>query len=189
MRNCNSFRRNTQDYLKKYHCILHTMIYRMSHAPFRSSISGNFIVQMLPHHQAAIEMSQNLLAYTINIPLQTIALNIIVSQSKSIENMLKALDTCQEVSNSSQQLHTYRMENARILQTMFSEMSSACADNCIDADFIREMLPHHKGAIHMSMHALRYPLCPELVPILHSILHSQEKGVHEMQCLLSQISP
>ena len=60
----------------------------------------------------------------------------------------------------------------------------ACAGNRINADFMREMIPHHEGAVRMSENALCFPLCPELVPILSRIIVSQKKGVREMKRLL-----
>ncbi len=47
----------------------------MSNAKLTNSISHNFIVQMIPHHEAAIEMSENILKYTSNDSLQNIASN------------------------------------------------------------------------------------------------------------------
>ena len=49
---------------------------------------------------------------------------------------------------------------------------------------MREMIPHHKGAIRMSENALRFDICPELKPILCEIITSQQKGVSEMTQLL-----
>lgn len=71
-----------------------------------------------------------------------------------------------------------------MMQTMFAQMQNACATNCINADFMREMIPHHEGAIRMSRNILRYPICPELAPILQAIIQSQWKGICEMERLL-----
>ena len=38
------------------------------------------------------------------------------------------------------------------------------------------MIPHHQGAIRMSENALRYLLCPGLIPLLDAIIVSQKKG-------------
>ena len=67
---------------------------------------------------------------------------------------------------------------------MFSRMNNACRGNDINWNFMREMIPHHEGAIQMSKNALYFPICPELVPILEAIITSQEKGVRQMKCLL-----
>lgn len=49
------------------------------------------------------------------------------------------------------------------------------------------MIPHHMGAIRMSENALRFPICPELIPILTAIISSQKRGVQEMEKLLQCI--
>lgn len=43
---------------------------------------------------------------------------------------------------------------------------------------------YHRGAIEMSQNALRYPICPELVPILDAIISSQQEGIRKMERLL-----
>ena len=60
----------TKDYLMRYHEILEGMIQNMTHAVLSDSISHNFIIQMVYHHQGTIEMAQNLLRFTTNVPLQ-----------------------------------------------------------------------------------------------------------------------
>ena len=74
-------------YLEQYHKILEDMICGMHDAELTDSISHNFIVQMIPHHKAAIEMSVSLLKYTTWIPLQNIAENIIMEQRRGVANM------------------------------------------------------------------------------------------------------
>ena len=71
--------------------------------------------------------------------------------------------------------------------TMFHEMDTACSDNNINANFIREMIPHHEGAVKMCENALRFCICPGLGPILEAIISSQTKGIQEMRRLLSCI--
>ncbi len=178
---------NTKCYIQQYECILKEMIGKMSSVPLTDSISGSFITQMIPHHCAAIEMAKNLLQYTTNIPLQEIALNIVSSQEKSIKNMKDVLPKCRRFRNDQRQLNYYKRENERIISEMICEMKSACTGNDIDANFMREMIPHHRGAVRMSENALRFCLCPELVPLLKSIIQSQKKGICQMEQLLEQI--
>lgn len=175
---------NTKQYLEKFYCILDEMIAGMTSAEQSDSISGDFITQMIPHHRAAIEMSRSLLLYTTNIPLQTIAQRIIREQTESIEQMQAAFPCCSQQCNTEQELCLYRRRLDQILKTMFTEMGNAGETNCINRNFMREMIPHHQGAIRMSENALRYPICPELTPILEAIIQSQRQGVREMEQLL-----
>lgn len=179
---------NTDKYLCDFKSILVEMIKNMTDIKPTESISGDFIAAKIPHHLAAIEMSENLLKYTINCPLQNIALNIIASQRKSIENMLASESKCRQTLNCQNELSYYRFNNDEILNIMFRRMKTACSDNCIDANFMREMIPHHQGAIQMSENALKFNICPELKPILEAIIASQKRGVKKMKRLLAEIS-
>ena len=38
----------------------------------------------------------------------------------------------------------------------------------------------------MSENALRFSLCPELVPLLDAIIVSQKEGIRKMQCLMKK---
>ena len=173
-----------KDYLDRYNQILAEMIQGMTQVQLSDSISHNFIVQMIPHHRAAIEMSQNILRYTTNIPLQNIALQIITEQTKSIENMQEIVCSCEAFQNSREDLCRYQDAFEKITDIMFSQMQSASATNQINADFLREMIPHHQGAIRMSNSALQYDICPCLIPILNAIISSQQRGVMQMRQLL-----
>lgn len=73
------------------------------------------------------------------------------------------------------------------METMFSRMGNACANNQIDGNFMREMIPHHEGAIEMSRNALKYDIVSSLKPILKEIITSQEKGIIQMERLLKEM--
>ena len=183
-RSCN-FSNVTNDYLAFYDCILSDMTDKMTHADLSDSISHNFITQMIPHHQGAIEMSRNLLRYTTNIPIQNLALRIITEQTRSISDMRAILCSCDAIHNTREDLHCYQTRTKKIMQTMFCGMKQAFASNCVNGNFIREMIPHHCAAIAMSENTLRYCICPELIPILDAIIRSQKKEVCQMRCMLS----
>lgn len=178
--NCNA----AEAYRCRYEAILNEMIGKMTNACLTDSLSHNFIVRMIPHHEAAIEMSRNILCYTRFEPLKKIAEGIISEQTQSIAQMKKALPECERCRNTEQERYRYECEYRRITETMFREMREACTNANLNASFMREMIPHHIGAIRMSRSLLRCPICGELVPILEAIIASQEKGVCEMRKLL-----
>ena len=177
----------TKDYLETFQCILDEMIQGMTGAELTDSISYNFIAQMIPHHQAAIEMSCNILNYTTNLPLQQIAEQIVTEQTKSIQSMREIVCCCERLPNTKEDLCSFQSRMNGIMQRMFTQMSSACTTNEINANFMREMIPHHMGAIEMSGTTLQYPICPELKPILDAIITSQKRGVAKMRRLLQCI--
>lgn len=173
----------TRAYLAAYHDILENMIQGMTEAEMTDSISADFIVQMIPHHRAAIEMSRNILQYTTNIPLQEIAENIIEEQTKSIADMERILCCCRKETDPPQERELYQREMRRIMGQMFSAMRTACCSNEINCNFMWEMIPHHRGAVQMSKHTLQFRICPQLIPILTAIIRSQERGIAQMRKL------
>lgn len=178
------FTAQTKTYLTEFYEILDKMISKMTEAELTDSISHNFIVQMIPHHMAAIEMSESILKYSEYVPVRNIALGIISAQTRSIADMKEASEQCSRLTNPEEDLRLYEKRYRHIAQVMFSEMGTACADNDINGDFMREMIPHHRGAIRMSQNALNFEICPELKPILYAIITSQQEGIRRMECLL-----
>ena len=174
----------TKIYLCRFYEILDEMIIGMTNVRLTDSISHNFIRQMIPHHEAAIQMSQNLLQYTTLVPLQNIAQQIIAEQTRSINNMQQILSRCGIQCSSQCDLHLYQERFQPITETMFRKMRTAKTTNSMNGNFMRELIPHHRGAIQMSENALSFPICPELIPILEAIIRSQTQGVQDMERLL-----
>ncbi len=177
----------TKEYLNKFYDILDEMVEEMTGAPLTNSISHNFIVQMIPHHRAAIEMSVNILSYSENNALRGIAANIIAYQKKGIEDMRRILLICSSYKNDENSLRLYEKRFKWISSAMFYEMGNSYADNNIDADFMREMIPHHRGAIRMCENLLSFEICPELKPVAEKIILTQKRGISDMEKLLESI--
>lgn len=172
-----------KEYLYTFYGILDEMIWCMTGVELSGSISYNFIMQMIPHHQAAIEMSKNILKYTENKTLCKIAEQIIEEQTKSIKNMQKIRECCLRQKNEKDDVCRYQENTEKIMREMFSAMKNACVSNRVSCDFMWEMIPHHEGAVRMAENALCFPLCKELVPILQAIITSQKRGTRQMQNL------
>ncbi len=177
----------TKNYLAEFHCILNRMVSGMTSAELNNSISHNFIVQMIPHHQAAIEMSENILKYTNNPELKNIASGIITEQKKSIENMCSIECICEKPENSEKALNSYEHNMRNIMYKMFCRMENANENNRVNCNFMYEMIPHHIGAVEMSELTLKYDICKQLKPILYAIIRSQKEGIEEMRNLLKCI--
>ena len=175
-----------ENYLNEYRRILDNMIDGMTRAPLTDSISNNFIVQMIPHHMAAIEMSENLIRFTKDETVQSIARNIISEQTQGIANMKAIYATCLTLINPQRSVNAYESRINSIMCAMFSQMKTAPSDVNINCDFLREMIPHHHGAVRMSQTALNFNVCRGLVPILNDIISTQRRGIRRMQSLEQQ---
>lgn len=181
--NRSCFSHVTQRYLNTFECILERMIQGMTCAELTNSISHNFIVQMIPHHRAAIEMSENILQYTTDLTIQEIAENIICEQTKSIAAMEEALPRCSNLTNARENVCRYQSQIEPVFNTMFRRMQTARATNDINCCFLWEMIPHHEGAVTFSEITQCYDICPQLQPILQDIITSQKRGICQMEQL------
>ncbi len=172
------------DYLDAYYRILGEMERRMTSAPRTGSISRDFITQMIPHHRAAVEMCENVLRFVESGPVSDLARTIIRQQTQGIAEMKAILCPCGTICSSPQETFRYQRRNACVLNTMFYDMRHVSGVG-VEQNFLREMIPHHEGAVRMSENALRFRLCKPLRPILQNIITTQEQEIGEMRRLLA----
>lgn len=168
-------------YLNQFDQILNEMAEKMLSQNVTNSITINFIECMVPHHQAAIAMSQNLLEYTTYQPLQNIAKNIMERQTNGIKQMEEIARTKYRYPNTIQDVNHYREKYLEITKNMIERMKNAPRCIHINLNFINEMIPHHEGAIAMCENLLQYRIEPRLKLIANSIIKEQSKGVEELK--------
>ena len=63
------------------------MICRMKNSPRGININLNFVNEMIPHHEGAIAMCENLLQYCIDPRLKCVAETIITEQSQGVKEL------------------------------------------------------------------------------------------------------
>lgn len=178
---------DAKTYLCCYYQILDEMVQGMTTASLTHSISHNFIVQMVPHHRAAIQMSNNILRFTNHSAVRRIAQRIIDEQTQGIGQMEDILPACNQSSNPQMDLRLYQRRMDLVYREMYAAMGSAPERNALAAVFMREMIPHHRGAIRMAENALKYDVCTGLVPILRAIATQQRQGIAQMRSLLRRM--
>ena len=177
----------SKHYLCCYYQILDEMIQGITTAKLTQSISRNFIVQMIPHHQAAVRMCRNLLEASDNTPVRRLAQRIITQQTQGIEAMEGLVDSCGQLTNPQMDLRLYHRRMDLIFREMFTRMGDAPEGNRLNAIFLQQMIPHHRGAVRMAHNALRYEVCTDLVPALRNIMDTQNREIRQMQSLLRRV--
>ena len=167
-------------YLAKFDQILSQMSNKMLSARPFNNITKYFIECMIPHHQAAIYMCENLLKYTKYNPLIEIANNIIRMQTKGIKQMREIYRTTSGYINTQSDINRYTDKYLSITKNMIEKMknSKRCAN--INLDFTYEMIPHHEGAIAMCNNLLQYNIDPRLESVAKTIIQEQTQGVKEL---------
>ena len=174
-------------YLCCYYQILDEMVQGVTTAKLTKSVSHNFIVQMIPHHRAAVRMCRNILEASDDTAVRRLAQRIITQQTQGIETMEGLVSSCGQLTSPQMDLRLYQRRMDLIFRGMFTRMGSAPEGNRLNAVFMRQMIPHHRGAVCMAQNALRYEICTDLVPVLRSIMDTQEREIRQMQALLRRM--
>ena len=118
-------------YLCCYYQILDEMIQGITTAKLTRSLSHNFIVQMIPHHQAAVRMCRNLLQYSDDGAVRRLAQRITDQQTQGLQAMEGLLADCGQPANPQMDLRLCHRRTELILRELFSQMGSAPEGNQI----------------------------------------------------------
>lgn len=170
-----------QNYLCRFEQILCEMADKMLSAKPTNNITIYFIECMVPHHQAAIYMCENLLQYTNFEPLERIGRNIIQTQERGIEQMKEIARTTCGYDNTISDVNCYTAKYLNITKKMICRMKNSPRTNNVNWNFVNEMIPHHEGAIEMCENLLQYCIDPRLSRVANSIIREQSEGVRQLK--------
>lgn len=176
-----------KEYLRRFDQILCEMSNKMLSFSTTSNITINFILCMIPHHEAAIYMSENLLTYTDYRPLYEIANNIIKTQNEGIQQMKEIVKTTQTRANLPNQVKNYESSYFAIVKNMITKMKDSLRTQNINLDFTSEMIPHHAGAIEMCNNLLRFPVDKRLSVVANSIIKEQTEGIKKLKQIQEEL--
>jgi uncharacterized protein (DUF305 family) len=161
------------------------MNHNMDIGPADANYDLRFIDSMIPHHQGALVMAQEVLQKSKRPELIKLAKSIITEQNKEIAQMKqwrkqwypKASAT--PIMWHSEMKHEMAM-TAEHKQSMMMSMSLGKADAGFDRRFLDAMIPHHQGAVTMSKDSLQKSQRPELQKLAQRIVTSQQSEIDLM---------
>lgn len=168
---------NSFKYLRRFDEILKEMEQAMLSQQITDNITQDFIICMIPHHQAAIYMCENLLMYRSNYRLQRLARQIIEVQTKRINRMLLIQRTLVGYKSKKSDVDKYMKRYYSIVREMTMGMRRSLRSTNISLDFISEMIPHHMGAIKMCENVLQYDIDPRLRDLANEIIKEQSNNI------------
>ena len=149
----------------------------------------DYLTDMIPHHQGAVDSATLLLPHITNDELHTLAQNIIQSQTKEIEEFKALLsgDTITSTTLSNADYKEFLKANRQAMDMMMHQMHEIKPTDDIQKDFVRAMIAHHNGAIKTSKIILAYAKDPQIRKIAQGIIAEQESEVKLMQELLKKL--
>lgn len=137
-----------------------------------------FLVNMIPHHQEAVDTANEVLERGGVIPeVKTLAENIIEAQEREIADMKTWYETWYG--------EPYSYSGG--YQPMMRELADLSGKE-LDLIFTNDMWMHHMGAIHLAQAVLQNTDRPELIKMGNDILVIQRQEMMQMQQILAEHS-
>ena len=148
----------------------------------------DFLSNMIPHHQGAIDSSKIMLELSKNTKIRQIAQNIIKAQEQEIKEFqaLLSLKNAYSKPMDRKKYKEFKAGEAKIMQDMMKNMQKVKPSEEFDKDFLRAMIHHHAGAIEVSKQILKYSNDTKIQNIAQNIIKAQEQEIKEFNELLSK---
>ena len=172
-------------YLCCYYQILDEMIQGISAAKLTQSISQNTIVQMLPHHRAAIRLSRNILEASNDGAVRRLAQRIAAREAETIEQLEAELPDAAQLTSPQMDRRLCQRRMDLIFREMYTQMRAVPDGNQLDVLFLRQMIPQRQGGLRAARTALRYEVSTGLAPWLRSTIDANNRDLGQLRTLLN----
>lgn len=178
--------KNLVNYLNEQDAQMEIMMQDMQGILATGNPSIDFLQGMIPHHQAAIDMSKSLLKYGgKNKDVKRIAQDVIRVQTSEIAQMETLIKKMSKEPNANKvKGHAYMQEYNKMFTVGAHKTHGNVTQNNVDAAFVQGMIEHHAMAIDMSQTILKYTNSKEIKKMAKEIIKAQNKEIAEMEALL-----
>jgi uncharacterized protein (DUF305 family) len=130
----------------------------------------DFIWQMIPHHQEAIDTSKLIAAETTDAELKKFATDVITLQTQEVESMKGWYKTWYQQEYTANTSYVPMMGDLKTPQGRAREKA-----------YVEGMIHHHQGAIEMAKQVLTMNPRPEVKKMAEDIISVQQQEVDMLQ--------
>lgn len=145
------------------------------------SVDRDFMLMMIPHHDAGIAMSSAEEGFGSHKKLTHMAVIDVYSQKKDNRQMRKYLKEPIAADNATGSASAADTDLMNAMQKMNRSMKDIKLTGNQDHDFIVLMIPHHEAAIQMSQVELKYGKDPRVKEVAEGVMKGQMKDVKHMK--------
>ncbi len=140
----------------------------------RARSDEEFIMNMIPHHQEAVDTSAYVLTRTNNPELRTFLQGVVSVQSQEIAQM----------KDWHKAWFKTEYEDLRHYMPMMGDMSAYTGQQ-LDVAYIQGMIIHHEGAVQMAKDILSVTQRAELKTMAQAIIDTQTQEIETMKSWLA----
>ena len=175
---------NLSRYLTEQDSIMMNMMEDMVIREKSGNASLDFLRGMIPHHEAAIKMSESYLNYQgKSDELKTIAQDIITAQKdelKQMNELVKTYETDGKKDQTKEDAYLEQYSKMFADDSMSHHMDTSDVDS-LDQAFAEGMIMHHQMAVDMARDILEYTDYEEIRTMAQNIIDVQEKEIAQME--------
>ena len=175
-------------YLTEQDSIMMNMMEDMVIREKSGNASLDFLRGMIPHHEAAIKMSESYLNYQgKSDELKTIAQDIITAQKdelKQMNELVKTYETDGKKDQTKEDAYLEQYSKMFADDSMSHHMDTSDVDS-LDQAFAEGMIMHHQMAVDMARDILEYTDYEEIRTMAQNIIDVQEKEIAQMEKILN----
>lgn len=157
----------------------------MDHSTMKSSPNAadadydlQFIDTMIAHHQGAVDMAKLIPAKALNGELKKLGMNIISSQEKEIAAMRAWRDRW--FGGKPPAINMEMAGMAASMSGMNMQKLDSLSGKAFDIEFVKQMIPHHEGAVVMAQEALKRSKKDEIKTLAAAIIRDQQAEIQQM---------
>lgn len=158
----------------------------MDHSMMQSSPNAanapydlQFLDTMIAHHRGAVDMAGPCATKAQHAEVKTLCANVISSQQKEIDEMRSWRDKWFPGAAPAMNMDMAGMSGS--MMGMDMKKLGTLSGNDFDLEFIREMIPHHEGAVTMAKEALQRSTKDEIKTLANAIIKAQEAEIKQMK--------
>jgi uncharacterized protein (DUF305 family) len=157
----------------------------MQSSPNASSapLDLQFIDTMIVHHRGAVEMAMLAETRSDHRDLKALAADIVDAQEREIARMSKWRDELFAEKPTALNMQMPGMSHG--MNGMDIKKLASLKDREFDIEFVRQMIPHHEGAVEMANHLRAQDSPAELKELAADIIAAQESEISQMRTWLA----
>ncbi|TKC03061.1 DUF305 domain-containing protein [Pedobacter cryotolerans] len=147
----------------------------MHQAKMTGNADYDFASMMIPHHEGAVAMAQEVLKNGQSEELISFSKNVIIAQQQEIAMLKDFLKTASQTPL--KEAEAVKKALAASMTPMMDGMAKVKLTNDIDQDFVVLMIPHHQSAVDMAKAYLPYAKNEKIKLLAQQIIQAQEEEI------------
>lgn len=157
------------------------MMESMHAAKLTGEVDHDFAALMIPHHQGAVDMSEDYLTQGHNETIKSMASKIIATQKKEIEELKSLMANLSSTKAGDGHSNHAENEMMQAMNKMMEEMNAVRLIGNPDKDFVAMMIPHHQSAVDMAKTQLSKGKNAAMKRFAEKVVTDQQKEIVQFQ--------